>query len=39
MERAYINVNVPNIISVGIIAAVLYVAYIGLRKYVLKPKG
>lgn len=36
MERAYVNVNIPNIISVGIIAAILYVAYIGFRKFVVK---
>lgn len=39
MERAYLNINIPNIISVGIIAAVLYLGYTGVRKFVLKPKG
>lgn len=39
MERAYLNINIPNIISVGIIAAILWLAYTGVRKYVLKPAG
>lgn len=36
MERAYVNITIPNIISVGIIAAILYLAYYGANKFVLK---
>lgn len=36
MDRAYLNVNIPNIISVGIIAGILYLGYLGFRKYVVK---
>lgn len=36
MERAYLNINIPNIISVGIIAAILLLGYTGFRKFVIK---
>lgn len=36
MEKAYLNINIPNIISVGIIAMLLYVAHLGLKKYIFK---
>lgn len=36
MERAYLNINIPNIISVGIIAGILYLGYIGFNKFVMK---
>lgn len=36
MERAYLNINIPNIISVGIIAGILWVAYTGFRHFVVK---
>jgi hypothetical protein len=36
MERAFMNISIPNIISVGIIAGILYLGYIGFRKYIVK---
>lgn len=36
MERAYLNINIPNIISVGVIAAILWLGYTGFRKFVVK---
>lgn len=39
MERAYLNINIPNMISVGIIAAILWLGYSGVRMYTMKNKG
>lgn len=36
MEKAYLNINVPNLISVGIIAFVLYLGHMAIKKFVMK---
>lgn len=36
MERAYIGVNFPNLMSIAIMVGVIYGLYWGLRKYAPK---
>lgn len=39
MERSYVQFNFPNMITVGLMVAVLYTCYYGITRYVMKAPG
>ena len=39
MDRTYVQINFANLISIGIMAAVLYGLFQVVRMHIFKPKG